>query len=120
MILGESKVKNWLKVFFFFFILGLSVYFNSLNNKFLMDDYVILENPIESQIKYVLSQWDPYREQALGVMDSNAYRTYYRPMAHMVSNFCYASFKSHFWWYHLLNLFLFVLGSSLIYCLLKR
>ena len=120
MILGESKVKNWLKVFFFFFILGLSVYFNSLNNKFLMDDYVILENPIESQIKYVLSQWDPYREQALGVMDSNAYRTYYRPMAHMALNFCYASFKNIFWKYHLLNLFLFVFASSLIYLLIVK
>ena len=59
-------------MFLFFFMLGLLVYFNSLNNKFLMDDYVFLNNPVLSSTKYIASQWNPYREEALGVMDSQA------------------------------------------------
>ena len=38
----------------------------------------------------------------------------------MVYDFCYAAFKNNFWQYHLLNLFLFVLASSLIYLLIEK
>jgi len=71
-----------------------------------MDDYVFLSNPVFSETKYLLSQWNPYREEALGVMDSVQNGGYYRPMAHMVLDFCYATFKNHLWCYHLLNLLL--------------
>jgi len=113
-------MKNWLKVFFLFFVLGLLVYFNSLNNKFLIDDYVFLKNPVYSDAKFIFSQWNPYREQTLGIMDNEENLGYYRPMAHMVLGISYVTFKNNFWEYHLLNLFLFVFASSLIYLLIER
>jgi len=113
-------MKNRLKVFFLFFALGLLVYGNSLNNKFLIDDYAFLENPVLSQTKFILSQWNPYREQALGVLDGRQGPGYYRPMAHMVLDFCYAVFKDNYWQYHLLNLSLFVLASWLAYLLVAK
>lgn len=113
-------MRNCFKVFFIFFILGLLVYFNSLNNKFLLDDYVFLNNPVMSGTKFILSQWDPFREQALGVTDSEEHLGYYRPMAHIVYDICYATFKNNFWQYHLLNIFLFVLASLLIYLFLEK
>jgi tetratricopeptide (TPR) repeat protein len=118
--IGNSKMKNWFKVFILFFMFGLLLYFNSLNNKFLIDDNVFLNNPVSSDTKFILSQWDPYREQALGVMDSEENLGYYRPMAHMVYDFCYGTFKNNLWQYHLLNLFLFVFASLLIYLLIEK
>jgi len=113
-------VSKWAKVYFLFFIMGLLLYFNSLNNKFLLDDYVFRKNPVLSDTKYILSQWNPYREAALGVVDRQESPGYYRPMAHMVLDLSYAFFKNSCWQYHLLNLFLFVLASSLIYLLIER
>jgi tetratricopeptide (TPR) repeat protein len=103
-----------------FFILGFLVYGNSLNNKFLMDDNFFLNNPVFSSTKFILSQWNPYREQALGVVDSHEIQSYYRPMQHMVLDLCYATFKNNYWQYHFLNFFLFVLASSLIYLFIER
>ena len=40
-------MRNWFKVFFLFFMLGLLVYFNSLNNKFLID----LQNRLQQEDK---------------------------------------------------------------------
>jgi len=113
-------MKKWFKVFFLFFIFGLLVYSNSLNNKFLIDDYFFLRNPVLSNTKFILSQWDPYREQVLGVLDNNAMQGYYRPLQQMVLDYCYDVFKNNFWEYHLLNLFFFALASSLIYLLIGK
>ncbi len=52
-------MKNRFYVFFLFFMLGLLVYFNSLNNKFLIDDYAFLSNPVMSQTKYIFSSMEP-------------------------------------------------------------
>ena len=101
-------------------MLGLLAYANSFYNQFLMDDYVFLNNPVFSDTKFILSQWNPYREGALGVTDSIQNMVYYRPMAHMVLAICYATFKNHLWCYHLLNLFVFVLASSLVYLLIVK
>jgi len=99
---------------------GLLVYFDSLNNKFLMDDYAFLGNPVFSSMKYISSQWNPFRDQILGIADNHGMFNYYRPMAHIVYNFCYATFKNNFWQYHLFNLFLFVFAASLIYVLVGK
>ena len=85
-----------------------------------MDDYAFLKDPILSSTKFISSQWNPYREQAWGVADLQNVTAYYRPMAHMAYDFCYDTFKRHYWQYHLLNLFLFVLASSLIYLLVEK
>jgi tetratricopeptide (TPR) repeat protein len=100
--------------------LGSLVYSNSLNNKFLIDDYGFLSNPVLSGTKFIFSQWNPYREQTLGVMDSQENLRYYRPMAHIVLDLCYATFKNNYWKYHLLNLVLFVFASSLVYLLIEK
>ena len=110
-------MKNWLKVLVIYFIFGLFIYFNSLNNKFLIDDLAFLRNPVMSQLKFVLSQWDPYREQAMGVLDKHESLPYYRPMTHMVYNFIYAAFKGNYWQYHLLNLFTFLFKSHDLFML---
>ena len=108
-------MRNWFRMYFLFFVMGLLVYSNSLNNKFLIDDYAFLHNPVFSSTKFILSQWNPYGQQLRGVVDSHEMLAYYRPMAHTVLDFCYAAFKHNFWQYHLLNLLLFVLAASLIY-----
>lgn len=113
---------NWtkgrgFKVFILFWLLGLLIYSNSLNNQFIIDDYLFTQNPVLSRTQFILSQWNPYREQALGVAESSDNFHYYRPMAHMVLDYCYATFKNSFWRYHLLNLFLFVVASWMIYIL---
>lgn len=113
-------MKNWFVVFILFFVLGLLVYSNSFNNKFLMDDYVFLSNPALSHTKYISSQWDPYGQKILGVMDKQATDSYYRPMAHIVLDVCYNVFKSNFWQYHLFNLLLFSFAASLVYLLIGK
>jgi len=113
-------MRNCFNVFCIFGFLGILLYFNSLNNKFLIDDYVFLNNPVQSSSKFILAQWNPYREQSLGVLDRHESTGYYRPMAHMVLDFCYDTFKYNYWQYHLLSLFLFVLAASLIYSLIGK
>jgi tetratricopeptide (TPR) repeat protein len=114
------NMRDWFKVYSLFFMLGLLVYFNSLNNKFLMDDYNILQSPYSSSMKFVSSQWNPYGEQALGIMEYEASFSYYRPMTQTLYDVSYAVFKNNFWQYHLFNLFLFVFAASLIYLLLGK
>jgi len=99
---------------------GLLVFFNSLNNKFLIDDFAFLHNPVWSSMKYIPSQWNPYREQSVGVVDAHGMQVYYRPLTHILYDICYPTFKNNFWKYHLLNLILFVLASSLIYLLIEK
>ncbi|MDE2223029.1 MAG: tetratricopeptide repeat protein [Candidatus Omnitrophica bacterium] len=101
-------MKKWLAVFFLFCMLGLLVYANGLNNKFLMDDGEFRADPRMSQTKYALSQWNPYTEEVRSL-------GYYRPMAHMLLNFLYGTFRDNNWEYHLLSIFLFALASSLVY-----
>jgi len=113
-------MKNWLKVFFIFMFFGLLVYFNSMNNKFIIDDYIFLSNPVMSDTKFSLSQWNPYKEQSLGVLDNYTDLHYYRPATHILYDYCYAAFKNSYWKYHFLNLFLLVFASSLIYLLIKK
>ncbi len=113
-------MKNSLKVFLFLWVCGLLLFSNSLNNKFLIDDYFFLSNPVLSHTKFILSQWDPYQEQAMGVIDRHESFNYYRPLQNMVMAFCYPVFKNHYWQYHLLNLFLVVTASSLIYLLIEK
>ena len=91
-------MQNWVKMFFLLFMLGLLVFSNNLNNEFLNNDYVLLNNPVMSQAKFISSQWDPY---------ASIFPGYYRPLAHMVYAFCYGTFKYHYWQYHLLNIFIF-------------
>jgi tetratricopeptide (TPR) repeat protein len=115
-----STVSHVCKIFLLFFIVGLLVFFNSLNNKFLIDDYVFLSNPVLSKVEFIPSQWNPYREQALGVVDSHQTLGYYRPMAHIILDICYGTFKKNCWLYHLFNLILFVFVSLLVYLLIKK
>jgi Tetratricopeptide repeat len=109
-----------LAVFFVFGLLGLLVYADGLGNKFIIDDYFYLNNPVLSQTKYIFAQWDPYREEALGVVDKTGALPYYRPMAQMLWNFCYTVFKGHFWQYHALNICLYVLACFFIYLLIEK
>ncbi len=113
-------MRHWFKIFLLLFMFGLLVFFNSLNNKFLIDDYGFLSNPIMSSTKYISSQWNPYRDQAMGVRDSRKMMGYYRPLTHIALDFYYAIFKNNFWQYHLFNLFLFVFAASLIVVLIGR
>ncbi len=116
----NSFMKSWFCIFFLFMVFGLLVYFNSLNNRFIIDDYAFLGNPVLSETKFIFPQWDPYCEQALGVLEGLGNSRYYRPMAHMLLNFSYATFKNNLWQYHFLNLFLFVFAASLVYVLIKN
>jgi Tfp pilus assembly protein PilF len=113
-------MRDWFRVFAFFFVCGLLVYFNSLNNKLLMDDNNFLGNPLMSQEKFIFSQWDPFREQALGVLDSPGNLDYYRPLSQMAYIFFYSTFKTNYWQYHLLAIFLFSFASSLVYLLIEK
>jgi tetratricopeptide (TPR) repeat protein len=113
-------MKNGFQVLFVYFVFGLMVYGNSMDNKFLIDDYLFLSNPVMSQTKFIFSQWDPFRQQAMGVVDRQGNMDYYRPMAHMVLAYAYAAFKDNYWKYHLLNLFLFVTASSLVFVLVEK
>jgi len=113
-------MKNWFKIFFLFFILGFLLFSNSLHNKFLIDDYVYLNDPALSETKFILSQWNPYRERSLGVMLDQGKIGGYRPLQNMVLDYCYVTFKNDLWKYHLLNLFLFVFASSLIYLFIRK
>src|SRR5450631_3435735 len=103
-----------------FLVLGLLLFSNSLNNKFLLDDYVFLNNAISSNIKYILTSLNPNLDQALGVLDTHSSHRYYRPMASMIWNFCYAVFKHNPWQYHFFNLFLFIFAATLLYLLLVK
>lgn len=114
-------MMNWFKVLALFFILGLLLYGNSLNNRFLVDDYNLLSNPAMSQSKFISSQFNPYLEQQLGYLDpSKTLQGYYRPLPHMVYAFCYGHFKNMFWQYHLFNLFFFVLAAFLVYLCMQK
>jgi len=114
-------MRKWAKVFSIFFIFGILVYCNSMNNQFSIDDHVLLSNPVMSQTKFISSQMNPYLQQSLGVRDtSKIFVGFYRPFAMMLNAFCYSYFKDNHWQYHLFNLLLFVFSSSLIYLLIRR
>ncbi len=112
--------KNSMKVFVLYFLFGFLIYHNSFNNQFLIDDFVFAKNPIFSGYKFALSQWDPYLQQAWGVMDSHMDPGYYRPLAHIVYDLMFPAFKEHYWQYHLLNLLAFAFSSSLIFAFILR
>jgi len=107
-------MKNWFKVFIIFLFFGLLIYFNALNNKFLMDDYLFINNPVLCNVKYVFSQWDPFSQQAISFLDKQGPNPYFRPMAHIFYDFTYGTFKNNYWEFHLLNLVLFAFAASLI------
>jgi len=113
-------MMNLIKAFSLYFIFGLLVFSNSFNNKFLIDDFVFLSNPVLSETKYVFAQWNPYKEQSLGNTDDQIKVGGYRPLQNMVMDLCYATFKDNYRLYHLLNLFLFVFASSLIFLLIEK
>jgi protein O-mannosyl-transferase len=113
-------MREWFKIFLLLFMFGLLIYFNSLNNKFLMDDYFFLGNPVLSGTKFISSQWDPYGERSRGVVDQPVTVSYYRPMAHIELDFCYAFFKNNYWQYHLFNIILFAFAASLFYLLIGK
>ncbi len=113
-------MRDWIKVFFLLFLLGFAVYFNSLSNKFMMDDYNILQSPFSSSMKFISSQWNPYGEQSLGIMEYQASFSYYRPMTLMLYDASYGLFKASFWRYHLFNLIFFVFAASLLYQLIAK
>jgi tetratricopeptide (TPR) repeat protein len=114
-------VRNFLKVFFLFFIVGLLVFFNGLNNKFLMDDFEFLKSPFMSSPKFMLSQWDPYSTKELGILENyQGTHPYYRPLTHMLYDVCYAVFKNHFWQYHLLNILLLAACAALFFILIWK
>src|SRR5271156_892478 len=95
---------SWSKVFFVFLGFGLLIYFNSFNNKFLIDDYYFLANSDTTQLKSVLSAWNPYQHQTLGANDSQEHLGYYRPLATMAQDLSYILFKKNYWQFHLFNL----------------
>jgi len=113
-------MMKWLTGFCLLFVVGLLVYSNSFNNKFLMDDYTFLDNPLTNSTKNIWSQWNPYQRQVLGVNDTHEILGYYRPLAHMLLGFSYSTFGNHFFYYHFLNLFLLVLASSMIFLLIEQ
>jgi len=85
-----------------------------------MDDNFFLGNPALSTVKYVSTQWNPYSQQSLGVVDRQGSVSYYRPLAHIVLDYSYAIFKNNLWQYHFLNIFLLALAASLIYLLIRN
>lgn len=86
-----------------------------------MDDYSFLKNPVLSRAEFIASQWNPYASQCLGVLDNRQPTDYYyRPLTHIFYDFSYATFKNHYWEYHLLNLALFVFASSLVFLLMAK
>ena len=107
---------NLIRVFCILFLLGLAVFFNSFQNKFMMDDYYFRSTPLYSDTHYSSLQWNPYREQSLGIVDKSSNQNiYYRPFAHVEISICYALFKENYWKYHLFNLFMFVMAAFFIY-----
>ncbi len=112
-------MKKWPQAFLFYFILGTAVFYNSFNHPFLIDDLALLHNPVLSQPKYIWSQWDPYQQQsALDFADSRNHLLYYRPLTHMVYDLMYPAFKRDYWKYHVLNLLLLVMCSTLMFALI--
>jgi len=112
-------MRQWSMVFLFFLVLGLLLFYNSFNNKFLMDDYVSLSNPVWSSSKFILSQWNPYSHGDLDLLDNHIMTRDYRPLTYMVLNFCYSTFRDNLWQYHLFNLVLFAFAASLVYLLVE-
>ena len=62
-------MQNWFKMFLLFLMLGLLVYFNSLNNKFLIDDYVF-KQPYPEQHKIHFIPMEPLSTASMGVLDT--------------------------------------------------
>ncbi len=113
-------MRHWFKIFLLLFMFGLLVYSNCLNHKFQIDDYILLNNPESSSMKFIFSQWNPYHEQALGALRQQGIYSYYRPLAYTLFDLYYPAFKNNFWQYYLLNLSLFVFAASLIVVLIGR
>jgi len=115
------NIQHLIKIFLIFLFLGILVYYNSLSNKLLIDDYSFFINPAITKIKFLSLQWIPYREQVLGIIDPHMQLgSYYRPLAHIVPALCYSLFGNHFWQYHLFNLVLLVIDGFLIYICVGR
>ncbi len=112
----ELSTRNLVITFVVFLLLGFLTFFNSFQNKFLMDDYYFRSTPLYSEIQYTPLQWNPYREQEVGMYAQNSNQNiYFRPFAHVEISICYSMFKETYWKYHLFNLIVFVIAAFFLY-----
>ncbi len=103
-----------------FLLITTFVYWNSLDNAFMMDDdFLILQDPKLHQMKYWYYQFIPDLDRHLN-LDYKESSAYYRPFAHILPMIGYCLFKENVVGYHIMNLLLFVCAGFLLFMLLKR
>ena len=113
LFLGKVLLMKSSGVFILFLLIGFSVFFNGLNGEFVHDDHLVLSHSFFSQPTKVLNFFsESYFE--------NFYQAgLYRPLTQIsfALNFLFGSDSFSF---HLVNVFLHIVNSFLIFLFLKR
>lgn len=101
--LTTIKAIHWI------IVIGLIVYFNSLFNGFVWDDFSQLINNNTSHSLINISQFF-----------SNHSYTYYRPFSAVVLAGMYMAFTTTAFWYHFVQIILHIINTIFIFILFKR
>jgi tetratricopeptide (TPR) repeat protein len=103
----------------FFHLLVLAVllgcsFFNAIHGSFKMDDHDFFKDPKIINSKYFKYNWIPEANRYLKLSVSSE-ESSYRPITNATLSLLYHRFGYHVEYYHLFSLFLFALGSCLLY-----
>jgi tetratricopeptide (TPR) repeat protein len=94
----------------------LAVYFNALFNGFVFDDIPqIVKNPWIKDIRYIPNM---FFDNVWGFIGETS--NYYRPLMHVSYMIGYFVFGLKPWGFHLINVFLHVIVSALVYLIVRR
>lgn len=106
-----NQLNSW-SVFFILFFLGLSIYFNAIFYPFVHDELVfILKNPSIND----LNLRNIFLKPSINQSDLAVVNTYYRPLLELLNRLLFKMFQFNPWGYHLVNIFVHILNSFLVY-----
>lgn len=113
-----NKLKNW-QIAVILSLIGFSVFFSGLKSPFQGDDISqVVDNPVIhslSNIKVFFEGSTFYTGNGIAPLSG----TYYRPLETVVYSVLYSLFGSNVIYYHLLQLFLAISSTFLIYLIFK-
>jgi len=101
----------------FIILVTLTVYYNSVFNGFVYDDKIIvLNNPWIQSLDHVI---DIFNLPATSFRDKTLAANYYRPLTYIFHIGAYSISQSNPYSYHLLNIFISIMSSIVVYMIVR-
>jgi hypothetical protein len=114
---GDTATKKAI-TFLLFFLIGFTIYGNSLHNGFMIDDHAFFTEKLKN-VKYLHWWFIPDLDSHLGINGGKPH-VYYRPLAHILPMIAHLLFGAKTFGYHVINLLLFVGAGFMISRVISR